>query len=219
MARFLKSRQMSDGRWAYPEADTRPPLGSWYVGQTALSMRALQLYAPTTDKRAYDEAVQRAAAWLARAETRTTEDRMWRLLGLAWAGTHQDTVRAATRELLSLQRADGGWSDLPSMSSNVYATGRALYALAHGRRARVRPGLSTRRRVPAKHADGGRLLVRPDPRGGIPAVLRRRISARARPMDLHGCDELGDDGADSCGPRGLTADSRESDAVTRCRRS
>jgi ankyrin repeat protein len=129
VARFLKSRQMSDGRWAYAEADTRPPLGSWYVGQTALSMRALQLYAPTADKRAYDEAVQRAAAWLARAETRTTEDRLWRLLGLAWAGTHRDTVRTATRELVSLQRADGGWSDLPSMSSNVYATGRALYAL------------------------------------------------------------------------------------------
>jgi ankyrin repeat protein len=129
VAMFLKSRQMPDGRWAYPAADTRPPLGSWHIGQTALSMRALQLYAPPVDKRAYDESVRRAAGWLAKAEARTTEDRMWRLLGLAWSGAHRDAVRTATRELLSLQRADGGWSDLPSMSSNVYATGRALYAL------------------------------------------------------------------------------------------
>jgi hypothetical protein len=35
-------------------------------------------------------------------------------------------------------------------------------------------------------------------------------------MDLHGCDELGDDGADSCGLRGLTADRSENDAVTPC---
>ena len=92
-------------------------------------MRALQLYAPNADKRAYDEAVKRAAAWLARADTPTTEDRLWRLLGLAWAGTDRNAVRAATKELVSLQRTDGGWSDLPSMTSNVYATGRALYVL------------------------------------------------------------------------------------------
>jgi hypothetical protein len=28
-----------------------------------------------------------------------------------------------------LQRADGGWGDLPSMPANAYATGRALVAL------------------------------------------------------------------------------------------
>jgi ankyrin repeat protein len=129
VAMFLRSRQMSDGQWAYSVGDTRPPLGSWYIGQTALSMRALQLYAPKADKPGYDESVSRATAWLAKAEARTTEDRMWRLLGLAWSGSHKDAIRTATRELLSFQRADGGWSDLPSMSSNVYATGRALCAL------------------------------------------------------------------------------------------
>jgi len=32
-----------------------------YIGQTALSMRALQLYAPRTDKPAYDQSIQLAA--------------------------------------------------------------------------------------------------------------------------------------------------------------
>jgi hypothetical protein len=33
------------------------------------------------------------------------------------------------RELLAAQRADGGWSDLDSMESSAYATGKALFAL------------------------------------------------------------------------------------------
>jgi squalene cyclase len=33
------------------------------------------------------------------------------------------------RELLEVQRADGGWSDIPSMESTAYATGKALVAL------------------------------------------------------------------------------------------
>ena len=39
-----------------PIADTRPPICSDYIGQTAISMRALQLYAPKADKAAYDQA-------------------------------------------------------------------------------------------------------------------------------------------------------------------
>jgi hypothetical protein len=33
------------------------------------------------------------------------------------------------RELLDVQRSDGGWSDLASMDSTAYATGKALFAL------------------------------------------------------------------------------------------
>jgi len=54
VAMYLKSHQSADGQWAYPPADTRPPLCSDYIGQTTLSMRALQLYAPKTDKAAFD---------------------------------------------------------------------------------------------------------------------------------------------------------------------
>jgi hypothetical protein len=33
------------------------------------------------------------------------------------------------RELLAKQRPDGGWSDLDSMESSAFATGKSLYAL------------------------------------------------------------------------------------------
>jgi len=129
VAMFLKSRQSPDGWWAYPAGDSRPPLCSDYIGQTALSMRALQLYAPKVHKAAYDQSVQLAARWMAKAQARNNDDRGWRLIGLAWAGKDKDATQKAMRELLAKQRPDGGWSDLDSLESNPYATGKALVAL------------------------------------------------------------------------------------------
>ena len=129
VAMYLKSHQSPDGQWAYPAADTRPPICSDYIGQTAVSMRALQLYAPRMDKAAYDQAIQLASAWMAKAQSTNNEDRSYRLLGLAWAGKDKDATQKAMRELLAKQRPDGGWSDLESMESSAYATGKSLFAL------------------------------------------------------------------------------------------
>lgn len=129
VAMYLKARQMPDGNWIYVTADSRPPLCSGYMGQTALAMRVLQLYAPKGGRAAYEASVQLAASWLARTEPKSFEDRTWRLLGLAWAGTAKNAVQEASRALVRLQRPDGGWSDLPTMESNAYATGRTLVAL------------------------------------------------------------------------------------------
>jgi ankyrin repeat protein len=128
-ALYLKLRQAPDGQWAYPAADIRPPICSDYIGQTALSMRALQLYAPKTDKTDSEQAIRRAAAWLAKAQSTNNDDRSFRLLGLAWFGKDKDATQTAMRELLAKQRPDGGWSDLDSMESGAYATGKSLFAL------------------------------------------------------------------------------------------
>jgi len=129
LAMYIRMHQMTDGRWAFGAADTRPPLCSNYIGQTALSLRALQLYAPKVDKAAYDKSIQLAAAWLAKAQSKTNDDRSWRLLGLSWASKDKDATQQAMRELVATQRSDGGWSDIVGMESNAYATGKALVAL------------------------------------------------------------------------------------------
>ena len=108
----------------------RPPLcADGDIAATVLSMRGLQLYAPNVDKAAYQEAVRLAGAWLASAQSRTHDDRSWRLLGLAWVGTKSDATRTALREVLAVQRFDGGWADLASTESTADATGKALVAL------------------------------------------------------------------------------------------
>src|SRR5439155_26884396 len=98
-------------------------------GQTVLSMRALQLYAPKVQQPGYEKAIGLAAQWIAKAQPKSNEDRFWQLIGLGWAGKDKNAIRAAVKEVLAMQHSDGGWSDLPSTESNAYATGRALFAL------------------------------------------------------------------------------------------
>jgi hypothetical protein len=129
---MLQSRQKPNGEWAYPRADTRPPICLDHIGQTALAMRAVQLYTTKATKAPCDKSVGLAASWLAKAQSSSNEDRTWRLTGLAWAGTDKPAIKRALAEVLAIQRPDGGWSDLPSMPSTPYATGRSLVALHLG---------------------------------------------------------------------------------------
>jgi hypothetical protein len=127
MARFLRRQQSSAGHW--PIAAHRPPIESSDIQVTAASMRSLQLYAPESERTAYDGAVRRAAAWLAKADPRSTEERAFQLFGLGWSRAPGSGIRAAARALIAEQRADGGWSQLPGLTSDAYATGQALTAL------------------------------------------------------------------------------------------
>lgn len=126
---YLKSRQSPDGKWFYQGADPRPPICLDYIGQTAQCMRGLQLYAPKPDKAAYDKAVQLAAAWIAKAEPRSVEDRVWKLQGLGWAGGYKDVAARTLREVVQLQRPDGGWAQTAGRASDAFETGHVLVAL------------------------------------------------------------------------------------------
>jgi len=128
----ILSRQQSTGEWAEKNSDIRPPLCLDYTGETALSMRALQLYAPKADAAVYRKSIQLATTWLANAKSYSNDDRGWRLAGLAWAGTDKAATQKAMHELLATQKTDGSWSDLPTMESTAYATGKSLVALQIG---------------------------------------------------------------------------------------
>jgi ankyrin repeat protein len=185
VAMYIRLHQMTDGHWATNRADSRPPLGSDYIGQTALSMRALQLYAPKSDKAACDKSIRLAAAWLVNAQSKTNDDRSWRLLGLAWAGAGKDSIRKGIRELLAVQRTDGGWSDIPTMESTAYSTGRALFALRSaglpvsdtGYERGVQFLLSTQQEDGSWHVKTRSLAFQPYFDAGFPHGLDQWISA------------------------------------------
>jgi hypothetical protein len=63
----------------------------------------------------------------------TTEDHVFVLLGLYWARHDSPAIRRTADALIALQRADGGWSQLPTLASDAYATGEALTALVKSR--------------------------------------------------------------------------------------
>jgi hypothetical protein len=126
LARYVRRRQYGDGGWRI--GSNRPPIESSDFAATALSIRALQQFAPPTKKAEYVAAARRGAAWLAQARPVTTEDHVYQVLGLGW-GQRKDALRKAARSLIALQRADGGWGQLPSLASDAYATGQALSVL------------------------------------------------------------------------------------------
>jgi squalene cyclase len=127
MAYFIKNQQLSDGRWM-PLAH-RPPIEASDIQVTAISLRALQLYGIKSQQASYQKSVQAAASWLEKAQPIDTQDRVFRLIGLAWAGARKEAIQSAATALTAGQRPDGGWSQIPSLSSDAYATGQALWAL------------------------------------------------------------------------------------------
>jgi hypothetical protein len=128
MAFIVKRQQGADGRWQI--LASRPPIESSDIQVTALSMRALQAYAPAAQRPDYERAAARAAGWLRQAQPRSTEDHAFRVLGLAWSGADTAVLEPAARALAALQRSDGGWAQTPTLESDAYATGEALVALA-----------------------------------------------------------------------------------------
>ena len=127
MVHWLKRRQKPDGSWDVGSG--RPPLESSDFQGTAMVIRSFQVYAPKPQRELYDKSILLAAKWLATADATTTEDRAFQLLGLAWAGGNKDAVRKVGGQLISAQRSDGGWAQIPTLSSDAYATGQVLVAL------------------------------------------------------------------------------------------
>jgi len=126
---YLKAMQEPEGYWKAPEG-RRPPMNAGDLQATALAIYSLQHFAPPADRAESAADVARAAAWLVAAQPATTQERAFHLLGLAWANAGQQAIDRAAHTLASAQREDGGWNQLPSMGSDAYATGQALYALS-----------------------------------------------------------------------------------------
>jgi ankyrin repeat protein len=124
----LATHQLDDGSWGIG-ADIRPPLTGSTISSTALAIRGLREYAPAGRRDEMNARAARAVAYLRNAEPRDTQDRAFKLLGLIWGGVTGPEVVREKAALIELQREDGGWAQMPSMTSDAYATGQALYAL------------------------------------------------------------------------------------------
>jgi len=124
----MVAQQQMAGDWEFGGI-ARPPITDGSFPTTVLSMRALQLYSFPGRKAEFDNRIARARAWLLQAKPRTTEDANMKLLGLKWTSVESSVVKSAIRDVLALQRPDGGWAQTPDLASDAYATGQALYAL------------------------------------------------------------------------------------------
>jgi hypothetical protein len=144
--RYIKAQQQPEGHWrggsgaltnnaqqalSRPAA-ARPPLNFDEYAPTAYMIRALRAYGRPENDADTRLRIERAGKWLLNAKASRTQEHAFRVLGLTWASADRRSIDAAVRGLQSLQRADGGFSQLPTMPSDAYATGLALFALHEG---------------------------------------------------------------------------------------
>jgi ankyrin repeat protein len=127
LVHHLASIQHLDGHWELNLV--RPPIQSSPVTSTALGIYVLSRFSWEARGTEFEERVRRAKSWLLTQRPATQEARVFRLLGLAWAGMKHRQLREPLEDLLSEQRPDGGWAQLPGLESDAYATGTSLYAL------------------------------------------------------------------------------------------
>jgi hypothetical protein len=123
--------QTDDGSWsAWP--DTRPPIFGPSDEVVTVSAALALLPAANAGDAPAAAARDRAVQWL--ASTKSDDDPqsvtlrlvLWQRLGRPAAELEPLAGRIRER-----QNADGGWSQAAGMASDAWATGQALYALAH----------------------------------------------------------------------------------------
>ncbi|MEX0677784.1 MAG: ankyrin repeat domain-containing protein [Pirellulales bacterium] len=124
---YLAATQQPDGHWM--AGFSRPPMGDGDILSTALAMRALQLYPTSGNHEQMRTRVENAKRWLANSKPNNHQERVFKLLGQAWAGVPLETLQSELEKLLAAQHPDGGWPQLAHLASDAWATGQALVAL------------------------------------------------------------------------------------------
>jgi hypothetical protein len=126
----LAGRQTPDGSWT--AFGHRPPLEYSRISATALAVHAMQSYGPPGLKEPFNRRIDRARKWLIAVEPKSNSEHVFRLVGLAWAAADKNQIQAQTISLVKQQHDDGGWSELPEVASDPYATAMTLYAMREG---------------------------------------------------------------------------------------
>jgi hypothetical protein len=124
----LVTIQAPDGRWM--NNIPRPPMMSTDFSATALSIHAIKIYGWQGRGEEFASSIARGRRWLWKLEAKTNEEAIFQLLGLYWAGEPVEKLTCLIRSLRQRQGNDGGWAQLPTLESDAYATGQALYTLA-----------------------------------------------------------------------------------------
>jgi hypothetical protein len=128
VASYLLGKDATQPHWT-PPSTTRPPTAGSQFTSTALAIYSLQTFGDEMQADAIDARLSKARNWLRTSPTQSTEDQVFRLISLDQLEADREDLRKFAQDLLGQQRDDGGWTQLPELDSDAYATGTALVAL------------------------------------------------------------------------------------------
>jgi hypothetical protein len=124
---FLLQYQKDADHWRHP--GNRPPSSGSDFTTTYVALRGLGAYGTAEQGPQINSRIDTVRQWLLRTEPKDTEDRVFRLQALTYAGAGEADVQNETKNLMNSRRDDGGWAQTPQMNSDAYATATALVAL------------------------------------------------------------------------------------------
>ena len=125
VAGYLLQMQSNQSHWR--QNGKRPPSDGIEFTTTFVSLQGVDHYCADDFAKQKAERIETVSKWLERTKPKDTEDTVFRLRSLSLLGS--ESAKDAVEHLLSLQRPDGGWAQLPDMESDAYATGTALASL------------------------------------------------------------------------------------------
>lgn len=132
IAEEIINKQQADGSWEFFATLRRPPINETQITDAYWIMMALEGELSPDAPGSLRGALSKATEWLnAAAPSDIHQVKALKLLRDARNGQSRESLQAIIDELLTLQRADGGWSQtVPDWKSDAFATGQTLYALS-----------------------------------------------------------------------------------------
>jgi hypothetical protein len=124
---YLLLYQKDSDHWT--NSSDRPPSEGGEFTTNYVGLRGLKAYGTPEQQERISARREQIRSWLEKASPKSTEDHVFRLRSMKLLAVPDDKISTASKELLTLQRDDGGWSQLPEMESDAYATSTALVAL------------------------------------------------------------------------------------------
>lgn len=128
MLKYLLEYGKEDEHWKVAIENREPAEASDFT-TNYLAVRAANRYGTAELKTAIAARKEAVESWFAEAETKDTEDQVFRLFLSHELGVPSKRRKLFARRLLDEQLADGGWSQKAGMNPDAYATGSVLVAL------------------------------------------------------------------------------------------